>query len=204
MKNLRKMLSTTQTGNVHNKNEDESVKKMSLTKDTIGKNETEIKKDLLKKILKTHKLLEKYISSIKNNPYDKELKLKLEKKIPQFEHAIAKLKHKKEVLKFHSQSRSFEKDTSNPKDFTLILDSTAQDGYGFTNLNNKSGNTTCNESFTKSVRSLLNSMKTDNLSMKSNQQYLKELQQNTMAENEAIFDEKIEAINKLLQQLKDQ
>lgn len=197
------MLSTNQNDDVYNKKEDDSVKKMSLTKDTIGKNETEIKKDLLKKILKTHKLLEKYISSIKNNPYDKELKAKLAQKIPQFTKAITKLKRTKEILKFHSQSRSFEKDNSNPKDFTLILDSTAQDGYAFTNLNNKSGNTTCNESFTKSVRSLLNSMKTDNLSMKSNQQYLKELQQNTMAENEAIFDEKIEAINNLLEELKN-
>lgn len=176
--------------------------KKPINNDKSDSNENEQKKDLLKKILKTFKLLEKYIALKKSNPDDIELRKKLTVKIPQFETAVHKLIQKKEMLKFSSQSRSFEKE-SEPKNFTMIMDSTMKEGKGFVKMNNSGGdNTTCNESFNKSVRSLLNSMKTDNLSMKSSQQYLKELQQNTMAENEAIFDEKIEAIGGLLQQLK--
>ena len=167
-------------------------------------NNVEKKKELMIKLLKTHKLLQRYVSMKKNDPYDSQLKKKLSDKIPQFEHAIKKLKMRKEEFKFYSEY-SVENNTVIDRNFTMVLNSTVNDNcYGFKPGGEKSmNNTTCNESFNKSVKSLLNSMKTDNLSRRSDQNYLKELKQNTLAENEKLFQEKIEAIEALLKQLKE-
>ena len=168
--------------------------------DQIG---IEQRKDLLVKLLKTNKLLEKYVSMKKTTPTDPQFKQKLKEKIPQFEYAIKRLKAKKNECKFnyeHPDQPAFI-----DKNFTMVLNSTVNDNsYGFKAGGEKSmNNTTCNESFNKSVKSLLNSMKTDNLSRKSDLNYFKELKQNSLAENERIFQEKIENIEILLKQLKE-
>ena len=161
------------------------------------------KKELLLKLLKTNKLLEKYVTLKKNDPNNPQFKQKLKEKIPQFEYAIKKLTALKNNCKFNDHSIS-DNQPFVDKNFTMVLNSTVNDAYGFKPGNEKSiNNTTCNESFNKSVRSLLNSMKTDNLSRKSDQNYLKELKQNTLAENEKLFEEKIGAIEGLLKMLKE-
>lgn len=169
--------------------------------DNIG---IEQRKELLVKLLKTNKLLEKYVSMKKSDPHDPQFRQKLKEKIPQFEYAIKKLKAKKNECKFNSQNQGDQPNFID-KNFTMVLNSTVNDNsYGFKTGNEKSmNNTTCNESFNKSVKSLLNSMKTDNLSRKSDQNYLKELKQNTLAENERIFNEKIGTLEVLLKQLKE-
>lgn len=164
----------------------------------------EQKKDLMIKLLKTNKLLEKYVALKKTNSDEPQFKQKLKEKIPQFEYAIKKLALRKNECKFNSQGHS-DNQTFVDKNFTMVLNSTVNDNsYGFRVGGEKSfNNTTCNESFNKSVKSLLNSMKTDNLSRKSDQNYLKELKQNTIAENEKLFQEKLESLNALLRQLKE-
>lgn len=186
-------------------NQDTGIYVMSSTHRTsVDSTNIENKKELLKKILKTSKLLERYVSMKKTNPDDPELGKKLKEKMPQFEYAVKKLEKLKNECKFSAQI-SHEANSGDDKNFTMILNSTIKDSTSnaIHDSKNAFNNTTCNESFNKSVKSLLNSLKTDHLSKMSDQNYLRELKQNSLAENEKIFEEKLKNLEHLLSQLKN-
>ena len=170
---------------------------------SLDASDIEAKKELLKKILKTNKLLEKYVAQKKASKNDPEFAHKLKEKLPQFEHAIKKLEKLKDSCKFAS-GQGGEQHSGMDKNFTMLLNSTIHTSAN-TRLEPKPDpkGANCNESFNKSVKSLLNSLKTDNLSKMSDQAYLRELKQNSLAENERVFEEKLRNLDLLLAQLKN-
>lgn len=177
---------------------------MSSSYKTVNdSSDVEGKRELLKKILKTNKLLEKYVAAKKTSGKDPEFAKKLKEKLPQFEYAIKKLEKLKDNYKFHANV-SGEHGNSFDKNFTMMLNSTFNTSTN-TRLDvqreGKLGD--CSESFNKSVKSLINSLKTDNLSKMSDQNYLRELKQNSLAENERVFEEKLRNLELLLAQLKN-
>ena len=191
------------TSNIHNIDKQVDVTQGSLSHNRQDSGNIDAKKELFIKLLKTSKLLEKYVSIKKSNAYDQEFKDKIKQKIPQFENAIRKLTARKNEYKFDYMNVNNTKKQID-KNFTMVLNSTVNDTSYGRGIGEKSfNNTTCNESFNKSVKSLLNSMKTDNLSRKSDQNYIKELKQNSMADNEKLFEDKIETLQSLLRQLKE-
>ena len=165
--------------------------------------ELEAKRELLKRILKTNKLLEKYVAAKKNSRDDPDFRIKLREKLPQFEAAIRKLERMKESCRFVSAPGS-EHNSSLDNNFTMLMNSTIHTSANTRlELKNDSKGGNCSESFNKSVKSLLNSMKTDNLSKMSDQAYLRELKQNSLAENERVFEEKLCNLGALLAQLRE-
>ena len=170
---------------------------------SLDTSDIEAKKELLKKILKTNKLMEKYVAQKKANKGDPDFAAKLKEKLPQFEYAIKKLEKLKDACRFVNPQGS-EQNSGMDKNFTMLLNSTIHTSAN-TRLEAKQDgkNPNCSESFNKSVKSLLNSLKTDNLSKMSDQAYLRELKQNSLAENERVFEEKLRNLDVLLVQLKN-
>lgn len=185
-------------------NNDSGTMGMSSSYRTLADNgDIEGKKELLKKILKTNKLLEKYVTLKKTSQGDPEFKKKLKDKLPQFEHAVKKLERMKDSYRF-SVTGANEQGSGMDKNFTMMLNSTINESANTRFEPKQDGkNANCNESFNKSVKSLLNSLKTDNLSKMSDQNYLRELKQNSLAENEKVFEEKLRNLEVLLAQLKN-
>ena len=161
------------------------------------------KKDLLSKMLKINKLLERYLLIKKSDQNDHQFRQKLKTKIPQFESAIKNLKTMKLGLKFDKQDQNL--NSAENQEFSVTLNSITGEKQCYSRPGDKEPvkNPEFSESFSKSVKSLLYSIKTDNLSRISNKGFIKELKQNVIASDEKVFEERIETLECLLGQLKD-
>ena len=162
------------------------------------------RKDLLSKILKLNKLLEKYTIMKRTEHNNIQFQQKLKEKVPQFEDAIKKIKKMKKDCQFNIQNQNEEQDNISSKATSM----TRYKVDNLTNIYNTYGKNNKNydslrESFKNSFKSIPYSLKTDKMSRESDKIFIKELKQNTIAENERIFCEKISSLEYLLKNLEE-
>jgi hypothetical protein len=169
----------------------------------------EVRKTFVRHILQVLKSLDKYILLCNKSPDDQDLKLKVKHKIPTFEKAISKLKAKR--ASFRPKGTDTGRSSCQNGEFTLAFNSTMND---YSNINEGYNNTShiedhsyknymgAHDSFTKSVRTLFNSIKTDNFSKKSDHSLFQDLKQNALLNNESFIDEKFSELDGKLRTLK--
>jgi hypothetical protein len=155
------------------------------------------------------KQLDKYLLQHANNPKDPDLRSKIETKVPLFEKAILKLKERKVMFKFHATDSS--RSAHHKADFTLAYNSTMNE---YSNIEDNGRDRSqyddlsyknfigVQDSFTKSVKTLFNSIKTDNFSKQSDQSMFQDLKQKALVNNESFIDEKLLELEEKLQTLK--
>lgn len=143
------------------------------------------------------------------NKGDPELASKIQNKIPLFEKAIAKLKEKKKTFKFASPSTDR---GSTPKDeFTLGMHSTMNEYSHFTEGPNQTkieepsfkNYADVQDSFANSVKTLFDSIKTDNFSKYSDQSIFQNMNQSKLVNNEEFIGEKLKELERKLDALKE-
>ncbi len=143
------------------------------------------------------------------NPDDEDLKLKIRQKIPTFEKAIAKLKEKRDSFKVKEMTPG--RSSCPNGELTMAFNSTMNDysnmNEGINNISNIEDNSFKNymgmhDSFTKSVKTLFNSIKTDNFSKQSDQSIFQELKQNALVNNQSFINEKFAELDTKIQTLK--
>jgi hypothetical protein len=156
--------------------------------------------------------MDKYILLRRKNPADAELRSKITTKIPLFEKAINKLKEKKSLLTFTGQNSSSNSFTNNKGEFAFAINSTTMNEYSqshdlapnISRIEERSFNNypDMHDSFTKSVKTLFNSIKTDTFSKHSDQGILNELRHTSYINNESFFDQKMAELECKLHGLK--
>jgi DNA mismatch repair ATPase MutS len=163
----------------------------------------------MRHIFKVLKQLDKYLLQQTSNPSDNDLRKKIESKIPLFEKAIQKLKERKAMFKFQASDSS--RSMNQKADFTLAYNSTMNEYSNIEETGRENSNFEdlsyknfigIQDSFTKSVKTLFNSIKTDNFSRQSDQSIFNGMKQKALVNNESFIDQKLQELEEKLQTLK--
>jgi len=155
------------------------------------------------------KQLDKYLLQQASSPNDNDLRKKIEGKVPLFEKAILKLKERKTMFKF--QTTDSTRSLNHKADFTLAYNSTMNEYSNIEETGREHSNFEdlsyknyigVQDSFTKSVKTLFNSIKTDNFSKQSDQSLFQDMKQKALVNNETFIDEKLRELEEKFQTLK--
>jgi hypothetical protein len=160
------------------------------------------KKDLLKKILRLHRLVEKYANLKKNNSNDKITQEKINEKLPKFVLALQNLNAQKRNLNFED---NFNIDTKKFLDFDKTNDNTkflSEKNVELAHrLSLQDNSHNFSENFQKSFKSIFDSLKTDHFSH-HDRTIIKELKQISISSNKNIFEQKLKEIEHFIKIIK--
>ena len=165
----------------------------------------------MRDIVKVLRHLEKYQAIKQNNSTSPQTRAQIEKKIPQFERALETLRARKRTMAFGQGLEKFRSPnqkgditfniSSSSKEYSLYNDPTFQhtrtDDHFSQNIKSIQ-----ESSFANSVKTLFDSMKTDNYSKQSDQTLFREFKQNSLVNNEKLVNEKLHELEKKIEGLR--
>ena len=164
----------------------------------------------MRQLVNALRQLEKFQTLKQSDPESAEVREQVEKKIPLFEKALVKLRERKRKLAFDPKLEGF-RSPGHKGDLTFVVNSSVKE-YSLCN-NETFQNTRADDrsaknaqsiqdSFANSVKTLFDSIKTDNFSKKSDKSLFRELKQSSLVNDEKLINEKLAQFEKKLESLR--